>query len=556
MSEELFNATLSRRNALQLGALAGAGAFALAGCSNEGRGGPVSTDGADLPLPNSKPYPQLDGMILSQVGGVPPAYTTLPSPGVQTVTDKPGKGGDISSLTITWGPAPKLDSSNQWYAAVNAALGATLKPIVVPAQSFGDRLVTTIASGDIPDITTNEPSYRGRGARKYLPQGVFHDLRKFLGGDKVDAYPNLALVPAYAWQNSLINGAVYGVPCYRNQTIGGTILYRSDWAAKGGFDGKPTTADELFRWLQAMQSGGGKGSYPLATLDQTLGFCGKQVYKVPNTWRRDGNSLVAAHETDEYEAALAFAAKIWKAGLVHPNMLTLTPNPTEYQGQFYAGRVGLTNGSIDSYYGLTGQIAKLKERDSAATADVLVPPGADGGVGMVPPDLGYYCMLSIPSSVTDEERIHELLGIINYLAAPMGSQEYLLVHYGVEGHNYTMENGLPKANTDADLATESFLSMLGSFSNGFFFPGAPADDAATCQRYAEQMVAAFVPNPANGLDSEASFSKGDALAAMILDYEGAIVTGRRPVSDVADLRSRWKASGGDQMRRELESQLS
>ena len=165
MSEDLFNATLSRRNALQLGALAGAGAFALAGCSNEGRGGPVSTDGADLLLPNSKPYPQLDGMILSQVEGVPPAYTTLPSPGVQTVTDKPGKGGDISSLTITWGPAPKLDGSNQWYAAVNAALGATLKPIVVPAQSFGDRLVTTIASGDIPDITTNEPSYRGRGAR-------------------------------------------------------------------------------------------------------------------------------------------------------------------------------------------------------------------------------------------------------------------------------------------------------------------------------------------------------------------------------------------------------
>lgn len=43
---------------------------------------------------------------------------------------------------------------------------------------------------------------------------------------------------------------------------------------------------------------------------------------------------------------------------------------------------------------------------------------------------------------------------------------------------------------------------------------------------------------------------------MILDYEGAIVTGRRPVGDVADLRKRWKSSGGDQMRGELESQLS
>ena len=317
-----------------------------------------------------------------------------------------------------------------------------------------------------------------------------------------------------------------GVPCYRNQTIGGTIAYRTDWATKGGLRAN-RNADEMFRWAQALQAGGGTGTYALATLDQTLGFCGKQVYKVPNTWRRDGNKLVRDIETDEYEAALAFATKLWRAGVVHPNMLTLTPNPAEYMGAFNAGRVAVTNGSIDSYFGLTGQTAKLQERNADATTDVLIPPGADGGVGMISPDLGFYCMLSIPSSVKDEARVHEILGVINYLAAPMGSQEYFLVHYGVEGHNYTMSNGLPKLSSDPKLATDWFLSMLGSFSNGFFFPGAPAEHATTCQKYAEEMVHAFVDNPANGLDSETSFSKGDALAAMVLDYEGGIVTGRR-----------------------------
>lgn len=277
---------------------------------------------------------------------------------------------------------------------------------------------------------------------------------------------------------------------------------------------------------------------------------------MPNTWRRDGKTLVRDIETDQYEASLAFAAKLWKAGVVNPNMLTLTPNPAEYQGAFYAGRVGVTNGSIDSYYGLGGQTAKLRERDADATTDVLIPPGADGGVGMIGPDLGYYCMLSIPSSITDQTRIDEILGVINYLAAPMGSVEHYLVHYGVEGHNYTIANGLPKASADPALATESFLSMLGSFNNGFFFPGAPPEHATTCQKYAEEMVQAFVANPANGLDSEASFSKGDALAAMVLDYEGGVVTGRRPLSDLADLRKRWRNGGGDQMRSELEAQLS
>ena len=155
--------------------------------------------------------------------------------------------------------------------------------------------------------------------------------------------------------------------------------------------------------------------------------------KVPNTWRRDGDELVRDIETDDCEAALAFATKLWRAGVVHPNMLSLTPNPAEWVGAFNAGRVAVTNGSIGGYSGLTGQTAKLQERNADATTDVLTPPGADGGVGMISPDLGFYCMLSIPWSVKDEARVHEILGVINYLAAPMGSQEYFLVHYSRRG---------------------------------------------------------------------------------------------------------------------------
>ena len=129
MSDNFFTTGLSRRNAVRLG-LAGAGALALAACSNEGRGGPTASSGGDLQLPNSKPFPALDGTVLSKVQGVPPAYTKLPYPGVQTVPAKPGRGGELSSLTITWGPPPRLDSSNQWFGALNAALGLTLKPVV------------------------------------------------------------------------------------------------------------------------------------------------------------------------------------------------------------------------------------------------------------------------------------------------------------------------------------------------------------------------------------------------------------------------------------------
>lgn len=546
---------MTRRSALGLG-LAGVAGLTLGACSNEGRGAQLGGEGesGELSMPNSKPLPEIEGTILSDIEGVPPAYTKLPYPGIQTVPEAPGHGGEMSSFTITWGAPPKVESENKWHQAINKALNVKLKPVIVPAQTFGEKLVTTIASGDIPEITTNEPSYRGRAARSYLPEGVFHDLRNFLGGDKVDKYPNLAMVPSYAWENSRIGGALYGVPCYRNQTVGGAMAYRQDWAEKGGFGDKPTNVDEVFKWLQAMKKGGGDDTYVLATLDQTFNFCGGQVYRIPNEWRLDGGKLVKDLETEEYEAALAFAAKIWKAGLVHPNMLQLTPNPAEYQGAFFAGRVAVSNTNLDGFYGTTGQIAQVTGRNKDAKVEVIVPPGADGGTGAVYPDLGFYCMLSIPASITDEERIDEILGVINYLAAPAGSQEYYLGHYGVEGHNYTMEDGEIVRNTDENVTTESFLSMLASFNVGFYFAGAE-DDALKAQKVAEEMSKGFVENPAKTLDSETSFSKGDALAGIVQDYTSAIVTNRRPVSDLAELRKRWKENGGDQIRTELEDQL-
>jgi len=556
MSPIHTSARLSRRTALGLG-LGGLSGLALGACSNEGRGVAPEQDpsGGGLQLPVSQPRPEIDGTVMSKVAGVPPAYTSLPYPGFESVKEKPGRGGEMSTFTITWGAPPKVESQNQWHQALNEALGVQLKPVVVPAQTFGDKLVTTIASSDIPDITTNEPSYRGRAARKYLPQGVFHDLRNFLGGDKILAYPNLAMVPDYAWKNSQIGGALYGVPCFRNQTVGGTMAYRQDWAEKGGFGDQPTNGDELMKWLRAIKSGGGEGTYALATLDQTLNFCGTQVHRVPNEWRVTDGKLVKDIETEEFEASLAFAAKIWSEELVHPNMMQLTPNPAEYQGQFFSGRVGVSNTNLDGYFGTTGQIAQLRKRNPQARAEVLVPPGIDGGKGTVAPDLGFYCMLSIPSSVTDEARIAEILGVINYLAAPAGSKEYYLVHYGVEGHNFTMTDGVPTPSSDPSVATESFLSMLSSFNLGFFFPGAPADEALKAQKVAEEMVGCFVENPVKNLDSATSFSKGDALSTLVQDYEAGIVTGRRPLSDLEDLRKRWRAGGGDEIRAEYEKQL-
>jgi len=48
-----------------------------------------------------------------------------------------------------------------------------------------------------------------------------------------------------------------------------------------------------------------------------------------------------------------------------------------------------------------------------------------------------------------EERVKELLGVLNYTSAPFGTEEYQLYNYGVEGKHYTLKERT-LARTDLD----------------------------------------------------------------------------------------------------------
>mgnify|MGYP006196916405 CR=1 FL=1 len=51
------------------------------------------------------------------------------------------------------------------------------------------------------------------------------------------------------------------------------------------------------------------------------------------------------------------------------------------------------------------------------------------------------------SRIVNTERIKELLALCNWLAAPLGTSEFMFRKYGIEGTHYTMENGAPVRST-------------------------------------------------------------------------------------------------------------
>src|SRR3954454_22226130 len=104
------------------------------------------------------------------------------------------------------------------------------------------------------------------------------------------------------------------------------------------------------------------------------------------------------------------------------------------RGGFTASKIGAYNDGITALAGATGLRVKIKPLTLTANITAWVPPGFDGGKAFYHTFPGYNSCAVIPSKVgKDAERAKELLRILDYFAAPFGSEEWLFLKNGIEG---------------------------------------------------------------------------------------------------------------------------
>ena len=87
---------------------------------------------------------------------------------------------------------------------------------MVAASDYPTRLGTIMAGNDepgLPDVTTS-PGFATKGIVQFL-EASYADLTPYLSGDAVKAYPNIAAFPPTAWKQTVIDGAIRGVPVSR-----------------------------------------------------------------------------------------------------------------------------------------------------------------------------------------------------------------------------------------------------------------------------------------------------------------------------------------------------
>jgi putative aldouronate transport system substrate-binding protein len=150
--------------------------------------------------------------------------------------------------------------------------------------------------------------------------------------------------------------------------------------------------------------------------------------------------------------------------------------------------------------------------------------------------------------------------VLDFLAAPFGSEEYMLSHYGVKDSDYTLDAKGNAALTEVGHRNDmsGFLQYLANPPYVLYNPANPdpAEFATVMQTADRAVMAAGVPDPTSNLYSPTNDTQGALLTNQLAAGMDEIIRGRRPLTDLDQLVKDWRSGGGDQIRKEFQQELA
>ena len=525
---------------------------------------PAATSPTNAPAGGSTGTPVAsDGKLPSPMTGVPDGYVKLPQLS-KTYDGVPGRGGKVNVFTIAYQPPPTPREGNAMWQELEKRLGVTWEPIITPQPDYGSKSAALLAGGNLPELFYLNPGQNATAQYQAMDQGAFTDLTPFVTGEALKAYKNLATFPDYMWNNIKFKNKIYGVPkpLQRNGNIG---FFRGDWAKKLGKD-TPKSMDELHDFLVAFAKNDPDGNGQADTWG--LGRYGSDqdgwddarvannMLGVPFSWRVNADkTLTHEIETDEFRQAIDFLRRLYADGAFHPDSAGMTF--AQCQGAFLGGKIGIHSEGLGNFYSptLAGTVYyKIHQSDPNAVLVGLYPNQVGGAKAVTRNTQGSFGFTAIPATVgKDEARVQELLRILDYLAAPFGSEEWYFLNYGLEGVDHDVKDGIPVLN-DRGVSERGDLTYVMAGMPVLFIPSAP-DAVAPAQQMAYEIMKIGIDDPSWPLYSPTWVAKSPELRQFGFDSMTNIVTGRQPLSAMDDFIKEWKSRGGDQVRQEFQQAL-
>jgi len=566
-------ASLSRRQFIEVAVSAVGLPLALAACApapaapvtaQPGQA-PRSSGGSVMPtfVPfANKPKPDFPSQGDPYLDG----YLNFPRNATRALApEAPGTGSTVTAMTIGLFPPPTPFENNPAWQEINKQLNVDFKMNIVAPGAYSAKLATVMAGNDLPDLlffyyNLQTAVTAVAGVPRFL-EAQAADLTPFLAGDAIKDYPGLAAIPTRAWKNSgsVFNSRIQMVP--KPLYSEGFVFLKNvtQWDATIGKDTHPKNADDLKRMMMALTRPQ-DGRYATASAGASASGDGFNVtyysalFGAPNTWQLDSTGkLTYIFEAPEFKETVSFIKDLYAAGLFHPNTMQYTSGPNA-RTDFAAGRWTIW---LDGFATAWSDPWR-RARQAANPFEVhMIPPFAAHD-GQQPRHFFNAAHLGATAvKKSSPERVKELLRILNWLAAPFGSSEDLLLSYGVAGPDYTLDaNGNPvlteRGNPDANYLPFKYIAQRHSV---LYLPDIP-DYTPLLVDAEKQLVPIGVADPTVGLVSPTAVRQGVVLRQTFFDGVRDIIVGRRPFTDYDQMVGEWRSGGGETMRKELQDALA
>ncbi|GHH03940.1 extracellular solute-binding protein [Streptomyces lanatus] len=536
-------ARISRRTLL--GSLAVASVpGALTACSTGSGDSDISNAGKKLaPWPAYRPAKGPKPDLAPTNAGVQAGYTSYPTDLVRSVARTPGDGSTVKAMSVSFGTPPKPASANRFWAAVENALGVKIEYTIVSQADYQKKMATVMA-GDpdtLPDIINVFSGFVLPREAEFVQRRA-EDLTPYLSGDAIADHPNLANIPTHAWRDmGRIGGRIYGIPLER-PLPGSTLWINQGMFADAGME-EGWTAEDFAAVAKKATSG---RRFALGAAQGSLfgNAVHAAAHNAPSEWAvtKDGTFQHCCAD-ERYKAAIAFQAKLRGSGSYYPDSTSVSQ--IDLTTLFYNGTVGSMQDGFGAY------LPKYLEAPDGLTPAAALPYSVDGkpgGIVAARRSFGYTVLKK-----AKKERIQLLLRVLDYLAAPFGSQEWELVHYGIEGTHFTRAaDGSPEPTKLGEVENNTNLPLkyLAEGPQVLFVPGKP-DAVRALHAWQEKTVPYAIRNASYGLQSRTKNSQGTTLKALLDDTVTGIVAGRLPLSEWDAVVKKWRAQGGDRMAEEF-----
>jgi putative aldouronate transport system substrate-binding protein len=483
-------------------------------------------------------------------------FLKYPTPVKSWTAAPPGSGGALNVFVPAYYPPPTPRDQNPTWREVEKALNSTVNMNITPSADYSTRLQTVMAGSDLPDTI----HVTGTVANLISPQFVQSqcaDLTPFLAGDADRDYPNLAAIPGYAYQGAggVFANRLYGIPIHRYLPAFWFFRNTDVWDNEIGADVVPRDAEDFKKILQQLnrpQEGrwaiGNYGTTPnSSTMYGLIGFL--EIFGLPNMWGMDSaGKLIRDRETDQYKAAISYMKDLINSGLYPPDIQSAGSSAAAARAAFIAGRFVVSTEAFGN--GWNDFWRRGLQQTPARHFNIIKPFAATAGEKPRHFITGGTVAYNLVKKGSPD-RVKEILRIMDYLAAPFGSQEDLLLSYGVRDQDYTVDADGNPVPTEPGLNNSAYVPWQYIAHRPYVWYQADLPGYVQAAFDAEQtLVAVGVSDPTRGYHSATQSRKGVAADQAFYDGVADILFNRRPFADYDQLVADWRTAAGDTIRQE------